>query len=148
MSILLNPRVLIALALSAILAFAGFTLYRAGKASVQQKWDAATLAATEKARLDERAKTVANEGVDRAYQAEKQKRLVAERLADDRLRDFNAASERADSVATGRVDDPRPAIASECAGQLAAMDKYAGRLAIQVAGLQGFARDVCMKGSQ
>lgn len=40
MALLLNPRVWIALALAAVLTFAGFFLYRAGKASVRSDWNA------------------------------------------------------------------------------------------------------------
>lgn len=143
-SILLNPRVWIALALAAALAFTHGFAYKTGRAAVRSAWDAEKLALSEKGRLDERARTVANEGVDRAYQLEKQKRLALERVAADRLRDYTAASERADSVATGRADDPRPAIASECAGQLVALDKYASKLAGQVGALQAFTERVCL----
>lgn len=115
-----------------------------GRAEVQQKWDAEKLALSEKARLDEKAKTVANEGVDRAYQLEKQKRLALERVAADSLRDLTAALARADTAATVRTDDPRNRIIAECASALTQMDAAAGRLVDKVAGLRAYADRVCV----
>lgn len=144
MFFLLNPRVWLALALAAALAFTHGFAYKTGRAAVRSAWDAEKLALSEKARLDERARTVANEGVDRAYQLEKAKRLAADRLAGDRLRDLTAALARADTAAPSGGDDPRPTIAGECAGRLAALDSYAGKLAVQVGALQDYAKRVCV----
>jgi hypothetical protein len=44
MTLLLNPRLWIALALAGVLAFSHFTVYRSGRAAVQAKWDAAAVA--------------------------------------------------------------------------------------------------------
>lgn len=56
MSFLLNPRVLIALALACLLAFSHFACYRKGKNNVRMEWAAATAAANEDARRLERAR--------------------------------------------------------------------------------------------
>lgn len=53
MTILLNPRIWIALALAILLGWAGIHLYRAGEASVQQKWDAQKALDLEAARAKE-----------------------------------------------------------------------------------------------
>lgn len=144
MMYLLNWRLWLVAGILAAIGGAWFMGDRHGKFVIRAERTAEKLAASEKSRLDERAKSIANEGVDRAFQAEKQKRLIAERVAADSVRDYAAASARADSAATGRTDDPRPAIASECARSLAALDAHAGRLAIQVRGLQDYAERVCV----
>lgn len=53
---LLNPRVLITLALVALLAFSHFTVYRKGKAHVRMEWQAAVAASNEDARRLEQAR--------------------------------------------------------------------------------------------
>ena len=53
---LLNPRLLIALAIVAALAFSHFQAYRKGKHAVRQEWLAATAAANSEARTLERAR--------------------------------------------------------------------------------------------
>lgn len=144
MTLLLNPRVWIALALAVALAFTHGFAYKSGRAAVRSAWDAEKHAQAEKTRLDERARTIANEGVDRAYQLEKQKRLAADRLAGDRLRDLTAALARADTAATVRTDDPRNGIIAECASALKQMDAATRRLADKVTGLRAYANRVCV----
>lgn len=56
MSLLLNPRVLLLMALLAVFAASNFTAYRKGKNDVRQEWQAATAAANDEARRLERAR--------------------------------------------------------------------------------------------
>ncbi len=63
MSLLLNIRVLIALAIVAALGFSHFTVYRAGKNNVRTEWKAATAASNIEANRMERAR---QRGVDEA----------------------------------------------------------------------------------
>lgn len=90
MSLLLNPRVLIALALLAILAFTHFTAYRKGAANVRLEWQASVAAANDEARRLEQA---------RQRRADEAGRLAAAR--EDRLR---AAAARAGDAVHGLRD--------------------------------------------
>jgi hypothetical protein len=144
MMYLMNWRVWFVAGLFVAIAGAWFMGDRHGKYVVNAQWTAEKLAQTEKLRLDERAKTIANEGVDRALQAEKSKRAAADLATGNRLRDLESALAAANSSAPTGTDDPRPTIASECAGRLAALDSYAGKLAVQVTALQGYAQRVCV----
>ena len=145
MTALLNPRVWIALALAAALAFTHGFAYKTGRAAVRSAWDAEKLALSEKARLDERARTVANEGVDRAYQLEKQKRLALERVAADSLRDLTAALARADTAAPSGTDaDPRGAILGECAQALAKLDGENREVVGITLALRRYIGEVCL----
>ena len=142
---LLSPRLWLALALAGMLAFTHFTAYRSGKANMRAAWDAEKLMAQEALRQREKALSIANQGVDREIQAEKSRRVAAERLAADRLRDFQAASNRArDSTASSGADDPYRAIADQCAGAIEELDRYAQSVAGTARGLQNYAGQVCI----
>ena len=111
----------------------------------QAEYTAAALKASEAARAKEKALTIANQGVDRAYQAEKTRRAAAERLAADRLRDLEAAlATGSDTAPLGGADDPRGAIIHQCTGALVGMDDYAQQLAAKVRALQAYASTVCV----
>lgn len=145
MMAMLSPRLWLALALAGMLAFTHFTAYRSGKANVRAAWDAEKLMAQEALRQREKALSIANQGVDREIQAEKSRRLAAERLAADRLRDYQAASDRAGNTTTpGGTDDPHRTIASECAAALEKLDRYAQSVAGTARGLQSYSGKVCL----
>jgi len=146
LSTLLNLRFWVGLALAASLAFSHFASYRAGKAAVRADWNVEKLALSETARLREKALTHANEGVDRALQAEKKRRAAAERVTSDRLRDLQAAlAARSDDTAPASgADDPRDAIIGQCAGALAELDRYAQSVASTATALQSYAANVCV----
>jgi len=68
MMALLSPKVWLALALSAILAFAGLFLYRAGAASVRTQWDAAI--------IQQQAMASAQEADNRRLEAKRQTNVI------------------------------------------------------------------------
>lgn len=145
MMALLSPRLWLALALAGMLAFTHFTAYRSGKVNVRAAWDAEKMMAQEALRQREKSLSIANQGVDREIQAEKSRRVAAERLAADRLRDFQAASDRAGNpTAASGTDDPHRAIAGECAAALEKLDRHAQSVAGTARGLQDYAGQVCL----
>jgi hypothetical protein len=101
MTILLNPKVWIALALAAVLAFAGAFLYRAGRAAVQSEFTQWKLTAQENRLL-----------ADRAQRTEEQRRQA---VADQEAQNANSklVRARADAVIAN-------AAAGKLRGQLAA----------------------------
>lgn len=154
MTALLNPKVWLALALAAILAFSGLFIYRAGKANVRSQWDAEKLAqqqaatdASEERRMKEKALSFTNEGITRDHIKEKAALAAAARLSDDRLRELQGAirdTSGGDSAPLGGADDPRNTIIDQCASALNSLDGYAKSVALQAIGLQRFAREVCV----
>lgn len=145
MMALLSPRLWLALALAAALAFTHGMAYKSGRAAVRAAWEAEKQIAHEALRQREKALSVANQGVDRELQAEKTRRAAAERLASDRLRDYQAASDRArDTASSGGIDDPYRDIANQCAEALVRLDQYAQSVAGTARGLQSYARKVCI----
>jgi hypothetical protein len=97
-SLLLNIRVLIALAVVAALGFSHFTVYRAGKNDVRKEWLAATAAANIEANRMERAR---QRGVDEALAA--QSRRNAGLAGDIRTARANVDSLRGTLDATERM---------------------------------------------
>ena len=120
--------------------------YKAGLAEARAECTADKLAAIETGRILSLAKTKANQGVDRDFQDYKARAAAAGRATADSLRRADDADARAsaDTATECRADDPRPAIARECRSALKQLDDYARSLAGQVAGLQGYASQVCV----
>lgn len=115
------------------------------EAEVRAEWDAEKLMAQEALRQREKAMSIANQGVDREIQAEKTRRVAAERLADQRLRDYQAASNSArDTTPASGADGPHRAIADQCAAALVRLDQYAQSVAGTARGLQNYAGKVCV----
>jgi len=142
---LLNRRVWLAILLAGGLAFSHFTVYRAGKANVRSAWDAEKLVQLEAARNDEKARNIANQGVDREYQIKERVRAAAAVVAAGRLRELQAALDAAaNTSATGSADALFAGIAGECARKLVLMDDYAASLADTASALQSYAREVCV----
>lgn len=115
---LLNPRVWIALALVALLAFSHFSAYRKGRADVQAQWTAAVAAANLEARqmeqrrqrnVDDAAKVAAAREA-RARTAAAHARSERDGLRDDlnRAREYaaqsRAAAERVANLSTELLD--------------------------------------------
>jgi hypothetical protein len=120
MSLLLNPRVLIALALVALLSFTHFTAYRKGKAHVRSEWTLSIAQANAEARTLEQARQRrADEAGRLAAAREDRLRLDAAGSADAvrRLRNELAAS-RSSEPSTAATE--RAATVSELLGQCAA----------------------------
>lgn len=157
MTALLSPRMWLALAVAATLAFSHFAAYRSGRATVRADWEteraqiAQQVAQAEAAAREKEQELAAkNRKVTDAYIAEKKRRAADARAADDALRVLNAelgaAREATSDAASGAgTDDPREAIASECAAALVALDKHAQGVAAKVIALQDYAREVRVK---
>ncbi len=136
---------LAALAFIALALAAGaWKCYTAGQNNIRAEWTAEKLANSENARMREQAAQKSNERIDRDYQTKKAADRAAGVLAADSLRKYTDISASAATSTSCGADDPRPAIASECAAALVALDGYGRGLAGQVAGLQGYAREVCV----
>jgi hypothetical protein len=117
-----------------------------GRNEVRAEWTAEKLAISEASRQREKALTIATQGVDRAYQADKTRRAAADRITADRLRDFQSASAAAsnDPAAACGTDEPYRAIANQCASALVVLDGYASEVAGKARALQGYTREVCV----
>jgi hypothetical protein len=148
MSELLNWRLWVAVLGFSALTFTHFLSYRSGRAAVSADWAADKLATSEAARQREKALSIANQGVDRAYQIDKKRRAAAERVTASRLRDLQAAlaDNSGDTAPASGTDDPRDAIIYQCTGALVGLDVYAQQLAGTTAALQDYARSVCVSG--
>lgn len=97
MMFLLNPRVLITLALVALLGFTHFSAYRKGKQEVRNEWSAATARANEEARKLEQQRQRRSDDAQRiATQAAQRDRVAvaAARAERDGLRDTLDAIEQ------------------------------------------------------
>lgn len=136
---------LIALAALALALAAGaWKCISIGKNLERAVWVAKELAASETARLREQAAQKTNERIDRENQIRKASARALDVAAADSLRQLNAASASAATSAQCGSDDPRPAIASECAAALVAVDQHGRGLASQVTALQRYASEVCL----
>lgn len=132
-------------ALVLALAASAWKCYTAGQNNIRAEWTAEKLATSEAARLRERAAQISNERVDRDYQTAKARAADAQRITDDRLRDFTAAAGASgDTPTTSRADGPDRDIADQCAIALATLDGYAQSVAGKATALQRYARDVCV----
>lgn len=151
---LLNPKTWIAAALAAVLAVSHFSAYRAGSASVRQKWDAqitmqalATAKASEDARIKEQALQIKVTKVQNDYIAEKNKRAADNMRSAGVLREYRDALARVaakDTSAPSGVVGALATIAGECAGAFAEMDKAARQYRGTAVALQDFTRSVCV----
>lgn len=104
MAVLLNPRVLLALALAAFLAFTHFAAYRSGKAVVRADFDAYKIeqaAAAQKAQAEAKAK-------EQAWQDAAD---ATTKVKDDQIRTINARLDSALRELRKRPD--RPAVVPE-----------------------------------
>ena len=142
MSLYAKLAVVAALLLS--LAAGVWKIHHAGVKAGRAECLAEKLVATESARLREQAAQKTNERIDRENQIRKTNDRAVDAAAADSLRQLNAASASAAASAQCGSDDPRPAIASECAAALVAVDQHGRGLASQVTALQGYAREVCL----
>ena len=108
---------------------------------------AAALVASEAARAKEQVLTTANAKVTNDYMVQKKLRAADAVANAGKLRGLQAAlsgPSGTEAAALGGSDDPRDRIIDQCASALFNLDQYAKSVASQAAGLQGFARDVCL----
>lgn len=131
-------------AVLALLAAGAWKCYTAGQNNIRAEWTAEKLAASENARLKEKALNLSTERIDREYQTEKARLIADKRIVDDRLREFAAASGSTDTSSPSGADDPNRAIADQCAVALATLDGYAQSVAGKARALQGYTREVCL----
>lgn len=143
MTILLNPRVWIALALAILLGWAGIHLYRAGEESVQQKWDAQKLADEQQARAEEtRRQSIADKEASDAQEriAKLETDLAGARAGADRLRAAVSSAIKNPKPSTGGAGqsgadtlDVLAGVLSRHSDELVSVGEYADRL--RIAGL-------------
>lgn len=156
---LLSPRLWIAAALLAVLAFTHVAAYLVGKGVVKRQWDRdvaeqreVLLKAQEEARKTEHNLIKAREKVEKKYVQQKRKAAAESADADAlfvRLRDQLAARDRAaaQAAATTPGVDAGAGLERElfgrCAKALVGLAQEADRLEATVVGLQGYVKDVC-----
>ena len=152
---LLSPRVWLALALAAVLTFTHLASYKSGKANVRADWaiekqaqTEAVAAASESARIKEKALTFTNDGITNAYIKEKARLVADSRVTADRLRDLKASIDSAAGTDAapelGDYGDPRSNIIAGCANTVVILDEAVKRLAGQTTALQSYTREVCL----
>ena len=118
-----------------------------GRNEVRAEWQAKNLSDSENARLREQAAQKSNESINREYQTAKTRLVADSRANSDKLRDLQDTLKPADSIAstTSGADDPRDSIIDQCATVVVELDRYAKGVALTASGLQGYAREVCIK---
>lgn len=144
-------RILIAVAVVALICFVGWLLYdngkQAGRLEVQTKWDRAALEASEAVRKKEQELSAANQRINHELQQQKARNAALSRAHAQRLREYEDALDRATSTDpttfTG-TDGPFAVIAGECGRALIALDGHARDLATTAAALQQYAAGVCV----
>lgn len=156
---LLSPRLWIAAALVAILAFTHFYAYRLGRIAVQAKWNQQIaeqreqiIKAQQTVREVEQKLVMARQESERQYVEQKQvaaASAAATELQLRRLRDQLAARDRAAAKAAasssrtdGSASQERD-LFGKCADALVGLAKDADGLNAQVIGLQGYVKNVC-----
>ena len=152
---LLTPKALIALVLAGLLAATHYGSYRVGRALVAGAWAQEreqhaqqVIAAMEKASQEQAELQRRVSDVDKKLQAEKSRRVDADRLAASSLQRLNAAldgaSKGGNTASPSGANDPSAAIARECAGVVEKMDRAYRSLASQTSALQGYTAGVCV----
>jgi len=154
MTALLNWRLWAAVILAVGLAASHWKAYTSGGKSVRVEWDkeraeltAAALAASEAARIKEKALNLSLDKVRNDYAKEKSRRAADAVATAGRLSELQAAldsASSADPTGSRGADDPRNAIIHQCTGALVGMDEYAKGVADKASALQRFAATVCV----
>ena len=138
---------LIAALLSLVLLVAThWKVYVQGQASVRAEYQAKALQAEQGARAREHALTAQVETLDHELQTQKARAAAVTRAHAERLRQYQAALERAHqdpATASGTVG-PFARIAGECGQALAALDQHDRELATTARALQNYATNVCV----
>lgn len=133
MSLLLNPRFLIALALAGLLAFSHLTVYRKGKQNVRTEWLASVAAANEDSRRLEQARQSAVDAAARMAAAREagiraaanDARRASDGLRDDLRRANDYAKES--RAAAERVAGVSTELLGSCAAALIGVSEAADR---------------------
>ena len=152
---LLSPRLWLAVALAAFLAGTHLTAYRSGKAVVRAEWTAdiaertaAALAASEAARVKEKALSIQVEAVRGQYAKQTQNLHTVAAAAGVGLRDLQQAlagpAAAASATATARADDANRArvVVGACAKSVQSMAALLDEREQLVIGLQDYIRAI------
>ena len=115
---------------------------------VRAEYITAALAASESARAREQSLIAINQKASLDLQAQKTRSAAAAVVSAGKLRDLDAALDRANSTrsdpaAVSGTDDPSADIIRECSRALVAVDDFASKLAWQLTGLQRYVGEVC-----
>lgn len=139
-------RVTIALILAVLLAGTHWRAYVAGQGAVRAELTAKALKTSEAAREREQDLRATVENQDRELQKQKARNAAISRANDDRLREYQAAIDRAnkDACTSSGVDGPFAKIASECGSAIAQLDKHARGMEATARALQEYASGVCV----
>lgn len=158
LGLLLNPRVILAIALAVFLAGTHWRAYVQGKKTVQAEWSieraaqvSDALAASEAARAREQALQAAKVQVEVKYAQSKKTAAMAADAARSELVGLRDAIARAASAApgsqasaAGRTDGAGIGdVLGSCVNEVQDLARNADRLAIKVTGLQGFIAGAC-----
>jgi hypothetical protein len=118
-------------------------------ATIRAERSQAIAAAESAARATEQLLNAKNRRVANDYQVEKARRAADAAAAADALRLLQSAiatssDPAADPATASGINDPRGAIAGQCAEALVRLDGHAKRLASKASALQQYAVQVCM----
>lgn len=153
---LLNWRVWAAIVIAVALAMSHWKAYKLGGNAVRVEWDAYIAEQTKQAEAEqakrlekENALKLSQEKLFNDLAKQKSARAADAVAAGNRLRDFNAAADRAASQnpsAPGGANGtggPQWDVLRQCAETLTGLGQTADRLEDKVVGLQAYVRDVC-----
>lgn len=139
-------RLTLALIVAVVLAATHWKAYVAGQGAVRAELQARALKASEAAREREQALRKDVETLDHELQKQKARNTTLSRAHAERLREYQAALERASAspTPTGGTAGPFARIAGECGAALTALDQHARGLATTARALQDYATGVCV----
>lgn len=139
-------RLTIALLAAVLLAGTHWKAYTAGQGAVRSEIQAQALKASEEARQREQALRKDVENLDHELQKQKARNAALSRAHAERLREYQAALDRAPehSAPAGGTAGPFARIAGECGAALTALDQHARGLATTARALQDYASGVCI----
>lgn len=139
-------RVMIAIVVGVLLAGTHWKAYVSGRDALRAEMTTQALKASQRARQREQELRATVEDQDRELQKQKARNAAISRAHAERLREYQAALDRAtaDPRPTGGAAGPFARIASECGSALAALDEHDRRLAQTARALQNYAAGVCV----
>ena len=142
----MSVRLIAALLSLVLLAATHWKVYVQGQSSVRAEYQSKALMDEQGARVREHQLATRVETLDHELQTQKARTATVNRAHAERLREYQAAIERAgqDTAPTGGIDGPFARIAGECGQALAALDQHDRGLATTAAALQIYATNVCM----
>ena len=137
---------MIALTVGVLLAGTHWKAYVAGQGAVRAELTTQALKASQRARQREQELRATVENQDHELQKQKARNAALSRAHAERLREYQAALDRAatDPAPTGGTSGPFARIASECGSALTALDQHARGLATTARALQDYASSVCV----